>query len=160
MSGTVVSTSNSRIQYRIKNTVIRKKKEDFKNTTLCFQSITKTPKKSTMSLIIDEESSDLEKSLECDMEAEVDTLDNATVQEVIVTHKAAKKFTRSGINKENKKKTSSPRPLPRPHKKMCSLKLATTIQQLQHKREEIETHLQVNSIRLRKLLAEQELRND
>ena len=62
--------------------------------------------------------------------------------------------TKSGIVKDKAKKESNPRPAPRPYKKMCVVKLTTSIEQLHNKQEEMETKLKVNSIRLRKYMAE------
>jgi hypothetical protein len=98
-----------------------------------------------MATIIDEVNSDLEEALMREVGEEV---------------VAPKKEVKRRAPKKNLavKKESSARPAPRPHKKMCLLKLTATIQQLQHKQEEVETKLKVNGIRLRKLLAEDAIR--
>jgi hypothetical protein len=107
--------------------------------------------------IVDEDNSDIEVDIERGMVA---AAAEALKKEVKPRAPRKTPLTKGIIQKpENtKKKSCNPRPPPRPHKRMCALKLSTTIQQLQHKREEIESQLQVNGIRLRKLQTEETMR--
>ena len=101
---------------------------------------------------------DLEEMLAHDMETEEQA--NPTKKEV--KRHAPKKVsaTKTGVEKLITKQQSTTRPVPRPYKKMCSLKLTAKIEQLQHKEEEIETKLKITNIQLRKLWAEEEMRMD
>jgi len=98
-----------------------------------------------MEHIADGANSELEESIMREME-----------EEVVAPKKEGKR--RAPKKSSIAKKECNARPAPRPHRKMCPVKLATTIQQLQHKQEEVETKLKVNGIRLRKLLAEDTIR--
>jgi hypothetical protein len=114
--------------------------------------------------IVDEDNSDIEVDIERSLVAAAaaeDVLDTMPPQKEVKRRAPRKTPLTKGIIQKadnTKKKLSNPRPPPRPHRRMCALKLTTTIQQLQHKREEIESQLQVNGIRLRKLLTEETLR--
>jgi hypothetical protein len=139
-----------------------REKKDLKHTTLCYQTSPKNITNLTMS-IVDEDNSDIEVEIERGMvAAAAEDIPAAMPSKKEVKQRAPRKtpLTKGIIQKtENaKKKSCNPRPPPRPHKRMCALKLTTTIQQLQHKREEIESHLQVNGIRLRKLMMEETMR--
>jgi hypothetical protein len=116
-----------------------------------------------MSMVFDDVNSDIEETIERGMEQEeVEDVAEITASKKDVKRRAPKKVavTKGSIEKVKKVKESKPRPAPRPHKKMCSSKLTTTIQELQHRQEEIETKLRVNNIRLRKLLAEEAMRQN
>jgi hypothetical protein len=104
-----------------------------------------------MATVVFDENSDMEETLLNAMEQEEDKVDVNTKDKKKQTKPCVPK--KSIASKDGIKKNCNTRPPPRPHKKMCTLKLTMTIQQLQNKREEIETQLKVNGVRLRKLLA-------
>jgi len=113
-----------------------------------------------MKTAVEDDVSDMEERIDQNLEEEPEEEGENSAAASSSTTDKTKKARAPKKTAVTKKKNSTPRPLPRPYKNLSLLKLTTGIAQLQERVEVTDNRLKTYSLRLRKLLVEQDARKN